>query len=65
MQIVIKMPDDATNGDVIKALFSKIKYYNEDSSCATLKIDMGEHNEYVDFYEDWWNAPYKAESEEI
>ena len=62
---MIKIPDNATNGDVIKALFPKIKYYNEDTSCVTLKIDMGEHNEYVDFYEDWWNAPYKAESEDM
>lgn len=57
----ITIPDNATNGDVIKLLFSKATYFNEDSSCATMKVNMGELDEYVDFYIDWWNAPYKRE----
>ena len=57
--------DHATNGDVIKTMFPKAKIFNEDTSCATMKIDMGEHDEYVDFYTDWWNAPYKENTNDL
>lgn len=41
------IPDNATNGDIIKALFPKID--DNYSNVIDLKL--------------WWNAPYKAESE--
>lgn len=50
-----------TNGDVIKAMFPNGEVYNEETSCVTVKFNG---NEYVDFYADWWNAPYKNGSEE-
>lgn len=45
------IPDNATNGDVIKALFpdaGQPHFYGVKNGC---------------FDADWWNAPYKAESE--
>ena len=61
---IIEIPENATNGDVIKAAFPNMRYFNEDTSCATMKYDMGDHIEYVDFYTDWWDAPYKREVKE-
>ena len=42
------IPNDATNGDIIKALFPKID--DNFSNVIDLKL--------------WWNAKYKAESKE-
>lgn len=42
------IPNNATNGDIIKALFPKID--DNFSNIIDLKL--------------WWNAKYKAESEE-
>ena len=52
----IIIPDNATNGDVIRALFP-----NDDINPSTItsiihKIPFG-RNEYCS---DWWNAPYKG-----
>jgi len=61
------IPDNATNGDVIKALFPKAEVFNEDSTCITIKsfyIDEKECDkrvEYIDFSDTWWNAPYRKE----
>ena len=58
------LPDNATNGDVIKTLFPFV----------TKHISHSENNIYIDapiqatvlaFDRYWWNAPYKAESEEV
>ena len=46
------LPKDVTNGDVIKAMFS----HNE--------IDVIEGNIRFSLGDDWWNAPYNAESED-
>ena len=40
----VLIPDNATNGDVIKALFPQLEC---DYWCPR-------------FADDWWNAPYKA-----
>lgn len=47
------LPDNATNGDVIKALFPKvpIKIFK---SMTTVTFGS------TQFDLDWWNAPYKA-----
>lgn len=53
--------DGMTNGEVIQALFPYVK--TEDTSFNTLigtNLDKG----YVPLHTDWWNEPYKAESEE-
>ncbi len=47
----ITISENTTNGDVIKALFPNEDDFNDG------------HGAY--FYKDWWNAPYKAESEEV
>jgi hypothetical protein len=55
----IPIPDNATNGDMIKTItgedFSRgASIYNHD-----LMICDGEY--YLAFNVDWWNAPYKKE----
>lgn len=40
------LPNNATNGDIMRAIFKEIRYYSDGQLCS-----------------DWWNAPYKAESE--
>ena len=48
------IPDNITNGDVIKAMFpngTTAKF------CTFLRFIDGEH--YFDCSEDWWNAPYQ------
>ena len=50
-----------SNGEVLQALYPTMK--TEDTSVESLigtNLDRG----YVVFQRDWWNAPYKAESEE-
>lgn len=56
----IWIPKGMTNGEVIQALFPYVK--TEDSYVCTLigtNLDKG----YVPLQMEWWNAPYKAESE--
>ena len=43
------IPDNATNGDVIKAMFGEVAY-------LLIKKTMGEY--------DWWNAPYQKGGKE-
>lgn len=61
----IPIPKDATNGDMIKAMFPNItvrdSYY---TYCVEVKLEY--HSQYdtgLLFDKKWWNAPYKAESE--
>ena len=56
---LIEIPYNATNGDVIKALFY-VKDI-EELECCTFASIAGDADMRV--YKDWWNAPYKAESE--
>ena len=59
----INIPDNATNGDVIKALFPNWEYKD-----SAVKIGY-DYNHYIDCYvtktwvvsfdKYWWNAPYK------
>lgn len=54
----VPIPDNATNGDIIKALFPKAEIH-----------DWYVENDYIDIYgvdyealtvcRKWWNAPYK------
>ena len=59
----VVIPDNATNGDVIKALFSHIsvkdncqKYYSVD--IENLSKDKSFNT--IGFRKDWWNTPYKV-----
>lgn len=56
-QKVITIPDEATNGDVIRALFY-VKNV-EELGCCTFASIAGDSDMRV--YKDWWNAPYKGE----
>ncbi len=53
----IIIPKNATNGDMIKALFPKanIEYWAEYS---TYNIEFPNDNDVKHFSYDWWNAPY-------
>ena len=52
----IVIPDGATNGDMIKALFSDKEIWESEISYELDGV--------ADFSWEWWNAPYKSESEE-
>lgn len=52
----IPIPEGATNGDMIKAMFPNISIYEHGSTYSV-------NNEY-NFNSTWWNKPYKAESED-
>lgn len=51
----IKIPDNATNGDMIKAVFPNTKV-RDNCDFVTYTIDnlIG-----ITITKDWWNAPYK------
>lgn len=58
------IPDNATNGDMIKALFpnAKISLLKSETEKAKVAVEWGFEplpSYYNLFYEDWWNAPYK------
>lgn len=60
----IFIPEGATNGDVIKAMFPKATISKIKSKTEQTKIAVEWHFEdipsyYNLFYEDWWNAKYK------
>ena len=56
--------DNATNGDVIKAMFDVIEehFYDEDRMVDVYGLDRTDDPS--TFYADWWNALYKAENKE-
>lgn len=54
----IPIPENPTNGDVIKVLFPNAKVV-ETNTVVGIGIDGT-----TTFNKDWWNAPYKAESED-
>ena len=56
------IPDNATNGEVIKAVFPKWEQLNGNSVWLNGDLDDYTH---VAYTTDWWNAPYgpKKESE--
>lgn len=60
----IVIPKNATNGEVIMAMFDcqeDEKQWGNDTILVTFK---GKNNPSHNFDLDWWNAPYKKESEE-
>ena len=57
----IQNPDNATNGDMIKAMFPNIKIHEHEKTdiCdAYIQIDIWDFSICVS--KDWWNAPYKG-----
>lgn len=58
------IPDGATNGDIIKAVFPKCKEYKRK---VTVEVDINIYGDiwYLSEFDlDWWNEPYKKEVEE-
>ena len=57
------IPDNATNGDVIKAMFpnADIEYWYEYS---TYNVEFPNDNDIKHFSYNWWNAPYKKGEQE-
>lgn len=53
---VIEIPDGATNGDMIKAIFSKIKI-DPIRNIAHFDDNL-ENMSFIKFDDDWWNAKY-------
>jgi hypothetical protein len=49
--------DGMTNGEVIQALFPNETTFDETATCTY-------YGNMMRFYTKWWNAPYKAESED-
>lgn len=57
---VIVIPENATNGDMIKAMFSSASFV-EVEYVPIIRMRVGDY--YIDFTKDWWNAPYKGSEE--
>ena len=49
-------PDNATNGDVIKAMFPKREVIEHDTY---IEVAWGEGMD--EFDKNWWNSPYKPQ----
>lgn len=54
----INIPEGATNGDVIKAVFPNYEC-REYQSYVIIVTPYGN----ISFWKDWWNEPYKAGEE--
>lgn len=63
----IIIPDNATNGDVVKLMFPDAEiqpimgYFDKDELLG-YRVYLGGRSQ--DYLLDWWNAPYKKEVEE-
>lgn len=61
MPKVVVIPDNTTNGDVIKTLFPSDAGELDMSKSHLMYAGL----DYIqEFRKDWWNAPYKKEVEE-
>lgn len=56
----IPIPKDITNGDMIKAIFPDIQVKEKNNG---YEVYFGIGTAIQFFNHQWWNAPYKAESE--
>lgn len=63
---VLTIPENPTNGDMIKAMFPNLECVGEreDTKSYILEPDAFLSPKLMVF-NSWWNAPYKAESEEL
>ena len=58
----IIIPEDATNGDVIKAMFPNVEVDNAEVELGGKYITLWlNKNKWEDIDYDWWNALYKKE----
>ena len=59
----VYIPDNATNGDVIKAMYPNAKLiYHEQSELVDsyVTVSLKDCDVYQDYPWYWWNAPYKG-----
>ena len=57
VKIGVVIPDNATNGDMIKAMFPNEEIIESDGACVYVGAKKR-------FDKDYWNAPYKKGEEE-
>lgn len=60
----VPIPDNATNGDVIKAMFPCLEKYEYEEPYTHGIALVGNDNRVTWFANDWWNAPYKGSDSE-
>lgn len=62
---ILTIPENPTNGDMIKAIFNpyKICKYEFNVHIYMTERDFEESDYQMKYDRSWWNAPYKAESE--
>lgn len=58
-ETVLTIPENPTNGDMVKAMFPEVKMWGE--SEQTLDYSLGGMVHRVT--KSWWNAPYNRETE--
>ena len=56
MKLVINIPDNATNGDVIKGIFRNVEVKEKDYHC--FELDVAIDDSWNIFSEYWWNQKY-------
>jgi hypothetical protein len=62
--VLAKLPDGATNGDMIKAMFPNGKEYDNDGD-VRYEIEIDFDYSFCSYFDGvWWNSPYKKEVEE-
>ena len=54
---VFTIPENPTNGDMIKALFPDAKVWTSFNNIYVCYTGNGDETHM--YYDDWWNAPYK------
>jgi len=59
--IIAEIPNNATNGDVICALWNVSVVY--ENGCYRIIRGGEKWSSILKFSEEWWNAPYKSESD--
>lgn len=61
---IIEIPNNATNGDVIKAMFPNLEWIGNDRNVDFYYLDSDTpYAPHLSTFQSWWNAPYKREGE--
>ena len=61
------LPEDATNGDIFKAMFSNLRICEnrDNKDYPYIEVFIGEHDSTC-YPKEWWNSPYnRGEKNEI
>lgn len=59
VQPILTIPENPTNGDVLKAMFPDASVLTETDMIVVVDIDRSTH-----FSKDWWDAPWKKGNDE-